>query len=141
MNDYFLAVILWRDAPKGMGCFQDLSGTSYIFKNASLAEGYEPSPSHIVVFSIQFVNESSSRNPYRVNSVALADLQSINDDDLETLTQAYATHCERESNKRLLQQQRRERQDVIPSDYGQQRCRELVQEKYGITPLKSRWSD
>jgi hypothetical protein len=93
--------------------------------------------------------QTKRRNGYSITLVEPADLSAVNDDDLETLTRQYAAHCEKEQRKREQQRQRlllpidqrRERQDVIPSDYGHQRCRELVQEKYGIIPLRNRFSE
>ena len=111
----------------------DLGGQTYIFNDASLDGTYDPQPSDIVLFSIQFTTENaSSRNPYQIDSVAPVDLSTVNQEDLESLNKSYAAHCEKEERKRLRNNQ------TVQSDYSIHRSWQLVQEKYGVTPLRDR---
>ena len=135
MSESYLAILLWHNPAKRFGCICDISGSTYLFKDDCLAREFvltPPAPSTIVSFRVEFLeNSPSARNDYNIIVVEPADLDFIDDGDLETLTRAFATYCDKEERKRQTQ----------TSDYGIRRSRQLVQEKYGITPLRDRFKE
>lgn len=131
MSESFLAIILWYSPDRKYGYIADLGGNTYLFKEDCLTKDFVPTPSVVVLFRVEFLENGLSRSGYKTILVEPADLQSVNEDDLETLTREYAAHCEKESRKR---QHREQRYDSYKINRGKP-------EHYGIVPLKNKWSD